>query len=103
MQQCLPHIISIEGNIGAGKSTLYEQLRTMYRDNPRIVFVDEPVDEWNTIVDESGTTILQRYYENQEKYAFSFQIMALGTRLSLMKKAKLFMFLFLKIKKKLKF
>ena len=87
MQQCLPHIISIEGNIGAGKSTLYEQLRTMYRDNPRIVFVDEPVDEWNTIVDESGTTILQRYYENQEKYAFSFQIMALGTRLSLMKKA----------------
>ena len=87
MQQCLPHIISIEGNIGAGKSTLYEQLRNMYSDNPRIVFVDEPVDEWNTVVDESGATILQRYYENQAKYAFSFQIMALGTRLSLMKKA----------------
>jgi len=87
MQQCSKHIISIEGNIGAGKSTLYEQLRKIYKDDPRIVFVDEPVDEWNTIVDESGTTILQRYYENQEKYAFSFQIMALGTRLSLMKKA----------------
>ena len=87
MQQCRKHIISIEGNIGAGKSTLYEQLRKIYKDDLRIVFVDEPVDEWNTIVDESGTTILQRYYENQEKYAFSFQIMALGTRLSLMKKA----------------
>ena len=87
MQKCSKHIISIEGNIGAGKSTLYEQLRKIYKDDLRIVFVDEPVDEWNTIVDESGTTILQRYYENQEKYAFSFQIMALGTRLSLMKKA----------------
>ena len=82
-----PHIISIEGNIGAGKSTLYENLRKIYKDDPRIVFVDEPVDEWNTIVDESGATILQRYYENQSKYAFSFQIMALGTRLSLMKRA----------------
>lgn len=82
-----PHIISIEGNIGAGKSTLYEHLRIVYKNNPHVVFVDEPVDEWNTIVDESGIPILQRYYENQEKYAFSFQIMALGTRLSLMKKA----------------
>ena len=82
-----PHIISIEGNIGAGKSTLYEHLRGIYNNNPHVVFVDEPVDEWNTIVDEYGIPILQRYYENQAKYAFSFQMMALGTRLSLMKKA----------------
>ena len=71
-----PVIISIEGNIGSGKSTLLEQLRTKYKNNKQIVFINEPVDEWDTIKDEDGQTILSKFYKNQSKYAFSFQMMA---------------------------
>ena len=40
-------LISIEGNIGSGKSTIIDFLKSLNNDN--IVFVDEPVDEWLNI------------------------------------------------------
>lgn len=80
-------VVSIEGNIGSGKSTLVQHLRKHFAPNPRICFLDEPVSIWNTIRDEKGTTILEKYYGNQEKYAFPFQMMAYISRLSLLKKA----------------
>ena len=70
-------LISIEGNIGAGKTTLVELLKTKF---PQVVFVDEPVDEWSTIRDSEGVTILEKYYGDQKRYAFSFQMMAFITR-----------------------
>lgn len=78
------NIISIEGNIGSGKSTLLEILRDKCKG---IVFLKEPVDVWSTITDSNGVTMLQKFYEDQNKYAFSFQIMAYISRLSLLKKA----------------
>ena len=36
-------ILSIEGNIGSGKSTLLEKLKAVYKDDPKMVFLDEPV------------------------------------------------------------
>ena len=80
-------IISIDGNIGSGKSTLMEQLRKYFSNNPNIVFLKEPVDEWETITDENGTTILEKFYKNSSKYGFSFQIMAYISRLDVMRKA----------------
>jgi deoxyadenosine/deoxycytidine kinase len=79
-------IISIEGNIGSGKSTLLANLRTVFA-NRCIVFVDEPVDVWEEIKDANGTTMLEKFYADQQKYAFSFQIMAYISRLSLLKAA----------------
>jgi len=70
-------IISIEGNIGSGKSTL---LKRITETHPDIVTVQEPVDEWNNIKDENGVSILERYYADQKKWAFSFQMMAFITR-----------------------
>jgi deoxyadenosine/deoxycytidine kinase len=78
-------IISIEGNIGSGKSTLLENLRNHYKDNSNIVFLKEPVDEWEKITDESGTTILEKFYKDQDKYSFSFQMMAYISRLKILK------------------
>jgi deoxyadenosine/deoxycytidine kinase len=72
-------IISIEGNIGSGKSTLIKNLKKI--NNNEIIFLPEPVDEWNTIIDKSGTNILTKYYSDQKRYAFSFQMMAYITRL----------------------
>jgi len=79
-----PIIISIEGNIGAGKSTILEELKTrMCSDD--IKFVKEPVDIWDTIRDEDDKTILEKFYQDPKKYAFQFQVMALTTRLSLLR------------------
>ena len=76
-------IISIEGNIGSGKSTLLQYLKENISLN--VVFLKEPVDEWEHIRDAEGTTMLQKFYENQEKYSFSFQMMAFISRLALLR------------------
>jgi deoxyadenosine/deoxycytidine kinase len=91
----IPVIISIEGNIGSGKSTLLKHLKEFYNPenqaknckNPSICFLDEPVELWNTIKDSNGITILEKYYDNIEKYAFAFQMMAYISRLSIFRKA----------------
>jgi deoxyguanosine kinase len=74
-------IISIEGNIGSGKSTLMTNLREHFKDNVDIVFLKEPVDEWAKIKDKNGTTILEKFYADQEKYSFPFQMMAYVSRI----------------------
>ena len=77
-------IISIEGNIGSGKTTLLTALKTQYKQYPHILFVREPVDEWETIVDSTGVTMLAKFYENPSKYSFAFQMMAYISRMKLM-------------------
>jgi len=78
-------IISIEGNIGSGKSTLFEKLKIHFANNKNLIFVREPVDIWESIQDENGTTILEKFYQDQIKYSFSFQIMAYISRINLLK------------------
>ena len=80
-------IISIEGNIGSGKSTLLANLKKHYRGNPHIVFVKEPVEEWETITDENNVTMLEKFYKDQDKYSFPFQMMAYISRLVALKEA----------------
>lgn len=82
-----PNFISIEGNIGSGKSTLLANLKEALKDNKKVVFLKEPVDEWETIQDANGCTMLQKFYGNQEKYSFSFQMMAYISRLATFKSA----------------
>lgn len=87
-----PVIIAIEGNIGAGKSTLLEKLQEkIYGINTstdlNILFMKEPVELWQTIVDKNGEDILSKFYDNAEKYSFPFQIMAYSTRLAKLKEA----------------
>ena len=54
--------------------------------NEEIVFLQEPINVWENIKDENGVTILEKFYTNQEKYSFSFQMMAYISRLSLLRK-----------------
>jgi len=81
-----PRIFSIEGNIGAGKTTVIDNLQKYLEDDKDIIFLREPVDIWQSIHDESGESILSKFYGDPEKYAFSFQVMAFVTRLSLLRK-----------------
>lgn len=79
-------MFSIDGNIGSGKSTLYTSLHELYKDNSAVIFVPEPVSQWEKIKDGSGKTMLQLFYADQEKYAFAFQMMAYISRLSILRK-----------------
>ena len=79
-------IISIEGNIGSGKSTFLERLKKHYAGNEQVVFSTEPVHLWENIKDQQGNTMLQKFYGDQGKYAFSFQMMAYISRLSILRK-----------------
>ena len=77
-------VFSIEGNIGSGKSTLIELLK---KSNEKFIYLPEPVNIWNKIKDSNGVTILEKYYQDQERYAFPFQMMAYITRLSCIREA----------------
>jgi len=70
-------IFTIEGNIGSGKSTLIRLLKQKY---PEIICLLEPVKEWEGIKDKQGENILTKFYKDQEKYSFSFQMMAYISR-----------------------
>jgi len=87
-----PIVLSLEGNIGAGKSTILAKLQTYIEchraENPgKILFMKEPVDQWTSIADTvSGETILQKFYTDPKTNAFAFQIMAYTTRMNTLKK-----------------
>jgi len=89
--QKTPLIIAVEGNIGSGKTTLVEVLRHQLhsllsaqdRAGREIIFYEEPLDQWAAIQDQAGETMLAKFYADQKRYAFPFQIMALMSRLEI--------------------
>jgi len=69
----------IEGNIGSGKSTL---CRLLEESSDNIEVLPEPVDLWRDVIDDnSNKNLLQYYYENQERWSFTFQLYGLMTRM----------------------
>lgn len=78
-----PYLISLEGNIGSGKSTILDHLKEhlLYAGSRRIVYVDEPLAQWEKIKNDQGVSMLQLFYQDPKKYAFSFQMMAYISRL----------------------
>ena len=72
-------LISIEGSIGVGKSSLLHLLKDSLVD---ATFIREPVDEWHTIVDADGKDILQTFYDDIKRYAYTFQNIGYITRMN---------------------
>lgn len=85
--ESLPHppplIISLDGNIGAGKSTLLEIVSSACSEYE---CVTEPVAAWCSFSME-GKSLLEHFYENKKRYAFSFQSFALLSRIKTMRDA----------------
>jgi deoxyadenosine/deoxycytidine kinase len=72
-----PCVISIEGNIGSGKTTLIGRLEELWGADKHYVFLSEPIDVWTQIQDrETSENVLQKMYKYPTKYALSFQVMA---------------------------
>ena len=83
----MSQIISIDGNIGSGKSSFLSYLREV-KEVREIIFVDEPVEQWLQIRDgETGESIFEKFYQDKNKYSFSFQMMAFISRFSMLRKA----------------
>jgi deoxyadenosine/deoxycytidine kinase len=82
----MPLIFSIDGNIGSGKSTLVEEL-SKRKFKQKVIFLKEPVQEWNDFKDDDQNTILTKFYNDQTKYSFPFQLMAYISRISQLRKA----------------
>jgi deoxyadenosine/deoxycytidine kinase len=82
-------IFTIEGNIGSGKSTLVEMLKNTLTDikKIRVIYLPEPVKVWESIKDIDGKNVIEKYYENPKKYAFSFQMMAYISRIHQLREA----------------
>ena len=74
-----PIVISIDGNIGSGKSTLVKKLKKNFQTKD-IIFIDEPVDEWLTIKDNNDKNILDNFYKDKLRWAYTFQNCAFITR-----------------------
>jgi len=70
-----PILVSIEANIGAGKSTILQKLQETI-DPTYTTCIEEPIDVWSTYKDPTtGRSLLDLYYTNPSKYAFPLQTM----------------------------
>lgn len=74
-------IVSIEGNIGVGKSTFIDILGKKWDYDGGYEIVPEPVDLWKNLVNADGKNILQTFYEDIPRWAYSFQNVACITRM----------------------
>jgi deoxyadenosine/deoxycytidine kinase len=66
-------VILLEGNIGAGKSTVGRMLKA----SGAFDFIEEPVSTW-----QSGfaSNLLEAFYRDMHRWSFTFQILAFITR-----------------------
>jgi deoxyadenosine/deoxycytidine kinase len=71
-------LLSVEGSIGAGKTTFLAVLESM---GHRVIY--EPVDEWSTETI-GGCSMLEHYYKDKSKYGFAFQMYVLQSRVKRM-------------------
>ena len=60
-------LLSVDGNIGSGKSTLINLLKEYFKNNPNVIVIQEPVDIWKTIKDEKGKSIIEHLYTDPIK------------------------------------
>jgi len=77
-------IISLDGNIGAGKSTLLSEIRNKLHD---VHVVDEPVGQWTSLKNAEGKNLLELFYQDKKRWAYTFQNCAILTRFKNIKEA----------------
>jgi len=94
-----PIIICVEGNIGSGKSTMVNYLaehftnfiNTHYKNNNnkkyKVAYLVEPVDEWTKYKNSDNNNILELFYNDKDKYSFSFQMIILHSRITQLQNA----------------
>jgi deoxyadenosine/deoxycytidine kinase len=65
----------LEGNVGTGKSTFLKHL-----EDSKLQVMYEPVDQWMNMLNSNGKNLLEEFYGDQQRYAYTFQSIAFRTR-----------------------
>ena len=79
-----PLVLSLDGNVGAGKSFLLDHIAKAF---PDVEVVQEPVGEWMRLKNAEGKSLLELFYEDKRRWAYTFQNCAILTRLRTIKEA----------------
>jgi deoxyadenosine/deoxycytidine kinase len=74
-------IYSIEGNIGAGKTTILNIIGQHFDD---VTFVEEPVSQWQNL---GGENLLEKFYQDPERWGFTFEFYSMFSKLKCLMKA----------------
>ena len=74
-------IFALEGNIGAGKTTILKLLSKNFQD---IEFVEEPVNQWQNL---GGENLLEAFYKDPVRWGFSFEFYSMLTKIQSLLKA----------------
>jgi deoxyadenosine/deoxycytidine kinase len=74
-----PILITLDGNIGAGKSTLLEAIGRDLKD--AVTVIQEPVGMWMNMKNAEGKSLLELFYSDIPRWAYTFQNCAILTRL----------------------
>lgn len=74
-------IYSIEGNIGAGKTTVLKIIGACMND---VMFVEEPVQEWQNL---GGMNLLEKFYEDPDRWGYSFEFYVMLSKLKALAQA----------------
>ena len=61
-------IYALEGNIGAGKTTILKLLGKHFKD---VELVEEPVKEWQNL---GGMNLLDSFYSDPQRWGFLFYV-----------------------------
>jgi deoxycitidine kinase len=81
-------LISIDGNIGSGKTTLFNllQKKLVLEKFKNKVYLEEPVSDWLNLKNNSNNNILELFYKDKIKWSFSFQICAFISKIKKLEK-----------------
>ena len=74
-------IYALEGNIGAGKSTIMKIISNQFHD---VEFVEEPVNQWQNL---NGCNLLNAFYSDPKRWGFSFEFYSMLTKIQALLKA----------------
>ena len=80
-------ILIIEGNIGSGKTTCMEIVKSKLEKSYNCITVQEPTKEWVACKNVDGISHLEAFYNNSRQEAFSFQLFAQMSRIAALKSA----------------
>ena len=68
-------IYALEGNIGAGKTTILKIISNHFKD---IELVEEPVSQWQNL---GGSNLLDAFYTDPKRWGFSFEFFSMLTKI----------------------
>ena len=74
-------IYALEGNIGAGKTTILKIISKQFKD---VEFVEEPVKQWQNL---GGMNLLDSFYSDPQRWGFSFEFYSMLTKIQALLKA----------------